>query len=140
MIEVVPDVLGLAGHLRDATGSGKVAARGWAFGLASSAERSYGIGIYGVEPEYEPAVSIIPGLVQDGRYLANPDAMEIVVGAVLARNLRAGVGDELTILGSGLDGSFAAAVVRTFAFVAARMPKKPARTEQSAPETNAMLV
>jgi ABC-type lipoprotein release transport system permease subunit len=110
--QAVPDVLDLAAHLRDATGSGKVAARGWAFGLASSAERSYGIGIYGVEPEYEPAVSNIPGLVQDGRYLASPDAMEIVVGAVLARNLRAGVGDELTILGSGLDGSFAAAVVR----------------------------
>ena len=111
MRQVVPDVRGLADYLRDAAGSGKVAARGWAFGLASSAERSYGIGIYGVEPEYEPTVSNIPGLVQDGRYLANPDAMEIVIGAVLARNLRAGVGDELTILGSGLDGSFAAAVV-----------------------------
>ena len=30
---------------------------------------------------------------------------------MLARNLRVGVGDELTLLGSGVDGSFAAAVV-----------------------------
>jgi ABC-type lipoprotein release transport system permease subunit len=111
MRQVVADVVGLAGHLRDATGAAKVAARGWAFGLASSAERSFGIGIYGVEPEYEPLVSNIPGLVEDGRYLGDSQAMEIVIGAVLARNLRAGVGDELTLLGSGLDGSFAAAVV-----------------------------
>ena len=34
-----------------------------------------------------------------------------MVGATLAKNLRVGVGDELTILGSGVDGSFAAAVV-----------------------------
>jgi ABC-type lipoprotein release transport system permease subunit len=111
MRQVVADVVGLAGDLRDATGAAKVAARGWAFGLASSAERSFGIGIYGVEPEYEPLVSNIPGLVEDGRYLGDAQAMEIVIGAVLARNLRAGVGDELTLLGSGLDGSFAAAVV-----------------------------
>ena len=111
MRQVVADVVGLAGHLRDATGAAKVAARGWAFGLASSAERSFGIGIYGVEPEYEPLVSNIPGLVEDGRYLGDSQAMEIVIGVVLARNLRAGVGDELTLLGSGLDGSFAAAVV-----------------------------
>ena len=38
-------------------------------------------------------------------------AYEIVIGSVLARNLRVDVGDELTLLGSGLDGSFAAAVV-----------------------------
>ncbi len=111
MRQVVPDVVGLAEHLRTASGSEEVAARGWAFGLASSAERSYGVGVYGVEPEFEPAVSNIPGLIRDGRYLADANAMEIVIGAVLARNLRADVGDELTLLGSGLDGSFAAAVV-----------------------------
>ena len=33
-----------------------------------------------------------------------------MVGSVLARNLKVGVGDEVTLLGSGLDGSFAAAV------------------------------
>jgi ABC-type lipoprotein release transport system permease subunit len=53
----------------------------------------------------------LPGLVTEGRYLDNAGAAEVVVGAALARNLRVGVGDELTLLGSGRDGSFAAAVV-----------------------------
>ncbi len=111
MRQVVPAVADLAGRLRAELANDRIAARGWAFGLASSEVRSYGIGIYGVEPDFEPRVSNIPGLVSQGRYLGDPHAQEIVVGAVLARNLRATVGDELTLLGSGLDGSFAAAVL-----------------------------
>lgn len=111
MRQVVPGVQPLAERLRDELDSETVAARGWAFALASSEERSYGIGIYGVEPEFERNVSNIPGLIKDGRFFERNDVMEIVIGRVLARNLRVGVGDELTILGSGLDGSFAAAVV-----------------------------
>src|SRR5210317_19881 len=111
MRQVVPGVQDLAEQLRNDLDSDTIAARGWAFGLASSEARSYGIGIYGVEPEFESRVSNIPGLIEEGRFLGEIDAMEIVIGEVLARNLRIGVGDELTILGSGLDGSFAAAVV-----------------------------
>ena len=111
MRQVVPGVQPLAATLRKELNSDLIAARGWAFGLASSEERSYGVGIYGVEPGFEPKVSNIPGLVKAGRYLVENNAMEIVVGEVLARNLRVAVGDELTLLGSGVDGSFAAAVV-----------------------------
>ena len=64
-----------------------------------------------MQPEYEPRVSTLPGLVATGRFLEDNDATEIVIGAALARNLKVGVGDELTLLGSGKDGSFAAAVV-----------------------------
>jgi len=67
--------------------------------------------VFGVEPEFEPLVSSIPGLVEQGRYLDDNDADEIVIGSVLARNLQVDVGDELTLLGSGRDGSFAAAVL-----------------------------
>jgi len=111
MRQVVPGVQSLADRLRHEFDSETIAARGWAFGLASSEERSYGVGIYGVEPEFEANVSNIPGLIKDGQYLDSSDAMEIVIGRLLARNLRVAVGDELTLLGSGLDGSFAAAVV-----------------------------
>ena len=111
MRQVVPDVIDLAASLRGQLGSDRIAARATAFGLASSEERSYGIGIYGVEPAFESVVSNIPGLVSEGRYLDGTNEMEVVIGSVLARNLRAGVGDELTLLGSGFDGSFAAAVV-----------------------------
>jgi ABC-type lipoprotein release transport system permease subunit len=111
MRQVVPAVQPLAEQLRNELDTDMIAARGWAFGLASSEQRSYGIGIYGVEPEFESRVSNIPGLITDGRYLGRNDAMEIIIGKVLSRNLRVGVGDEITLLGSGLDGSFAAAIV-----------------------------
>ena len=108
--QVVPDVTTLSSLLRRELGLETIAARGAAFALASSEERSYGLQIFGVETQFESLVSTIPGLVAEGRYLKDPDAAEIVVGRVLARNLRVAPGDEITLLGSGRDGSFAAAV------------------------------
>jgi len=111
MRQVVPDVADLADTLRRKLGSDEVAARASAFALVSSEERSYGLMISGVEPAYEARISSLPGLVVEGRFLSDLMAEEVVVGKVLAHNLRAGVGDELTLIGSGRDGSFAAAVV-----------------------------
>lgn len=111
MRQVVPDIAPLAQSLRGELGLQSVAARGAAFALASSEERSYGLQIYGVQPQFEPLVSTIPGLVREGRFPTDLDAAEIVIGKVLARNLRVGIGDEITLLGSGSDGSFAAAIV-----------------------------
>ncbi len=122
MRQVVPDVATLAADLRNEFGSDTIAARGWAFGLVSSEERSYGVGVYGVEPGFEPRVSNIPGLVKQGRYLDDNNAMEIVIGAVLARNLRVEVGDELTLLGSGLDGSFAATIAQVIGIFESGVP------------------
>jgi putative ABC transport system permease protein len=109
--QVVPDVAGLADTLRRELGTDEVAARAAAFALVSSTDRSYGLQISGVQPEHEPDVSSLPGLVKKGRFLDDPTAPEIVIGSIMARNLKADVGDELTIMGSGRDGSFAAAVV-----------------------------
>lgn len=111
MRQVVPDAAPLADRLRQDLGLAAVSARGVAFALASSEERSFGMQVVGVDPEHEPLVASIPGLVAEGRYLAKDDAEAIVIGKVMARNLRVELGDELTLLGSGLDGSFAAAVV-----------------------------
>jgi ABC-type lipoprotein release transport system permease subunit len=122
MRQAVPDIVPLANRLRSGFPEEDIAARGWAFALASSEERSYGVGIFGVEPEFEPRVSSIPGLIAKGRYLERPDATEIVIGAVLARNLRVGLGDELTLLGSGRDGSFAAAVATIVGIFESGMP------------------
>jgi ABC-type lipoprotein release transport system permease subunit len=110
MRQVVPDVTSLASSLRRELGLETIAARAAAFALASSVERTYGLQIYGVEPQFESFVSTIPGLIRDGRYLKDPNATEIVIGKVLARNLRVALGDEVTLLGSGRDGSFAAAI------------------------------
>jgi ABC-type lipoprotein release transport system permease subunit len=108
--QVVPDAGPLARKLRDVLGLETISVRSSAFALLSSEDRSYGVQVFGVDPDYEPRISSIPGLVRQGRFPTDRNAQEIVVGKVLARNLRVGLGDELTLLGSGRDGSFAAAV------------------------------
>ena len=101
----------LADQLRQALPQARVTARAEGFVLASSEQRSFGIQVIGVQPEYEAGVSTIPGLVRQGRYLQDSNASEIVIGAVTAKNLKIDTGDELTLLGSGRDGSFAAGVL-----------------------------
>ena len=100
----------------------EVAARASAFALVSSAERSYGLQITGVEPEFEAAGLEPSRAGQGGRFLGDLGAEEIVIGSVLARNLRVEVGDELTFIGSGRDGSFAAAVVTVVGIFESGMP------------------
>lgn len=111
MRQSIPNIQVLAKTLRDDLSFQNVAARGTAFVLASSEERSYGIQVYGVEPIFEPGVSNIPGLIKEGRFLGDINMTEIVIGKVLARNLRVGLDDELTLLGTDRNGSFAAAIV-----------------------------
>ena len=109
--QVVENIGALAADIRKQFPAVKVTARANAFVLVSSEDRSFGTQLAGVEPAHEPGVSSIPGLVSDGRYLQDLAAAEIVIGRVMARNLKVETGDELTFLGSGKDGSFAAGVV-----------------------------
>lgn len=92
-----------------------MAARARAFALVSSNERSYGIMVEGVEPEAEAQVSTLSSIVQEGVYLdagPGPEAIpKALMGYLLARNLKVAVGDELTVLSQGRDGSVAAMVV-----------------------------
>jgi ABC-type lipoprotein release transport system permease subunit len=110
MYQDVPAVGELARRVRGMPGVAAASARAEAFALASSAERSFGILLTGVQPDSEPGVSTFPGKLREGRYLGSGDEEAIVIGSVLARNLKVTVGDELTFLGSGRDGSFAAGV------------------------------
>lgn len=101
----------LAHSLRSSKKYTGVAVRAQGFALLSSGSRSYGGQVIGVEPEYEGSTSSIPGLVKQGRFLSSIDAQEIVLGSVLARNLKLNIGDEVTLLGGGKDGSIAAAIL-----------------------------
>jgi ABC-type lipoprotein release transport system permease subunit len=83
-----------------------------AFSLASSKDRTYGALVIGVDPVRESQVSTLKQLIRQGDYLAEPDTNQALVGELLARNLQAGIGDEVTILGQGRDGSIAATVVQ----------------------------
>ncbi|MFC1665187.1 ABC transporter permease, partial [Pseudomonadota bacterium] len=117
MRQSIPNAVALAASIRAGLAIDKVAVRASAFALASSKERSFGVQVIGVQPDYESRVSTLPGLLAEGRYLREDNANEVVVGSVLARNLRISIGDELTLIGSGHDGSFAAVVVNVVGIV-----------------------
>jgi len=79
--------------------------------LVSSRERTYGVWVVGVSPHTDGAVSSIPRSIREGRYFQDEEAYEVVLGTLLAKNLSVEPGDELVLLGQGLDGSTAATVV-----------------------------
>ena len=86
--------------------------RGQAFSLISSEDRTYGVVVTGINPQREANVSRLKKLVRDGTFLSANDVNQAVVGRLLAKNLRVTIGDELTMLGQGRDGSIAATVVQ----------------------------
>ena len=84
-----------------------VAASGGAIVDDESDPPATGALVIGIDPDREFAA--IRHSVDTGRYLAAPG--EAYAGWMLARNLRAEVGDELAILGNAADGGVAAMVV-----------------------------
>ena len=82
-----------------------------AFSLVSSENRARGVLVTGIDPEREAQISTIAGLIKEGEYLAPGDRDKVLIGRLLARNLKVGINDELTILGQGKDGSIAAGIV-----------------------------
>ena len=111
MYRSIPDADRLADEIRQQTGLEAVSARGYGFALASSEKRTIGVQVTGVDAVHEQLVSTIPGLVETGRYLSANSGNEAVIGSTLATNLKISVGDELTLMGSGRDGSIAATVL-----------------------------
>jgi putative ABC transport system permease protein len=106
----LPGITQLSENLRAQLLPMAVSARAEAFALASSKQRTFGIQVLGVEPQFEADVSNLPGLIADGRFLQDANAAEMVIGSVLARNLKVTTGDEITLLGSDPEGGFAAGI------------------------------
>jgi ABC-type lipoprotein release transport system permease subunit len=111
MRSTIADARQMASDLRKINGIVEIAARANGFTLVASEERTYGVQVLGVETAHEDKLSTIPGRIQNGHFLSGDNAQEIIIGEALAHNLRVKVGDELTLLGSGRDGSIAAAVL-----------------------------
>ena len=91
-----------------------VAARAQTYALLArtNTQRSMAAMIVGVQPGAERRVSRIASTVRTGRYLQNnANAAEAVLGEALARNLDVRIGDSVTLLGLGRDGSVAADVL-----------------------------
>jgi putative ABC transport system permease protein len=100
----------LIGDIRTTLGPEiKLAPRLAAGALLNSENRSFGAQILGVHPTLEQEFGVLAGTIRQGRWLNT--GTEIVIGETLAKNLQVSVGEELTLLGSGYDGSFAANVL-----------------------------
>ena len=82
------------------------------FGILANGARSYAAVVVGVDPASEARISSIASTIQAGRYLAAGDTNSAVLGDLLAKNLALHVGDKVTVLGSGRDGSVAADVLQ----------------------------
>lgn len=121
--DALPDIESLSEQLRNDMEGIKISARAMGFALASSETRSYGVQVAGVQPATETEVSTLPGLITEGRYLNPNDTQAVVIGATLARNLKVQPGDEITLIGSGWDGSFAADVLNVVGIFTTGMPE-----------------
>jgi len=67
------------------------------FGLLSKQISTRGVAVLGVDPERESDVTTLSRRVEQGSFLEGRRSREIVLGQRLARNLGAGLGDELLL-------------------------------------------
>ena len=113
---VVPDPDQVRAMLNTIDQVAAYSSRARAFVLASSDTRSYGVMVVGIDPEKEAEISTLKNLIRQGRYLKPEDGRDEITGALvgrlLARNLRVTIGDDITILGQGRDGSIAATIFK----------------------------
>jgi len=114
--EVIPDPSAVGAILDQVPDVTAYTYRAMAFALVSSKSRSYGVMVEGIDPRREARVSTLADIIRQGHYLSSTAAAEgpagALVGRLLAKNLQLKVGDEITVLGQGFDGSVAATVLR----------------------------
>jgi putative ABC transport system permease protein len=77
----------------------------YAEGLAAFRQSSLGVSIMGVDVQSEPQVTTLLGRVNAGSPPSDSGSGSVVVGLTLARNLSAGIGDEIVLLAQGADGT-----------------------------------
>lgn len=77
--------------------------------LVSKGDHTFGALVLGIDPEREALVSSLNRQVRRGGFLAPDDLDGALIGELMAKNLGAGVGDEIIFMGQGADGSMAAA-------------------------------
>ncbi|MDY6791285.1 MAG: FtsX-like permease family protein [Thermodesulfobacteriota bacterium] len=109
---VVPDPDAVAKILDQIQSVEAYTHRANAFSLVSSKKRTYGGIVSGIDPDKEAKVSTLKSLIRKGRYLSKDDTDQVLLGHLLAENLKIDIQDEVTLLGQGLDGSVAATVAK----------------------------
>ncbi len=81
-----------------------------ASGLLSSAANASGVIIFGVIPQQERFVSLIPQRMVDGSYLGNGRPASVVIGAELAQKLEVRVGSKVVLMAQAVQAPRSEAV------------------------------
>ena len=123
MDKFIPDSETLVADIRNVDGITGVTERGNGFGLLANGERTFAAAIMGIDPVNESKVTTLTAKVDIGRKLTAEDTNAIVMGDGLARNLKIGLGDPVTMLGSGADGSVAADVLTVVGIFKSGVPE-----------------
>ncbi len=110
--KVIGDPSGLIAELESLPQVTTASARANGYVLLANGERSFAAAVAGVDPAREVHITRIASLIKQGRPLRADDDAAIVLGEALARNLRLKVGDRVTLLGTAMDGSVAADVLK----------------------------
>lgn len=92
-------------------------------GLLATNSGTRGVAIQGIDPEKELAVTnlhnkVLPG----GRFLGSADKNHTVIGSLLAKNIGASVGDTISLISQGFDGSIAAEHLRVVGIIKSGSP------------------
>lgn len=123
MGKVIPDPAAIVAEVSEVEGISGITERGNGFGLLANDERTFAAAIMGIDPVAEGTVTTLTNKVDQGRTLNADDTNAIVLGDGLARNLKVGLGDPVTLLGSGTDGSVAADVLNVVGIFKSGVPE-----------------
>ncbi len=99
------DVHRLRNHLNNISDVVATSIRTESFGVINFGENSVGAMLVGVDPDLESDVSYFSSSMVEGEYVTEGTA---AIGSILARNASVGVGDEIVILTSDVQGGVAA--------------------------------
>ena len=80
--------------------------------IASSATKSEGVALIGIEPTLEPNVTFIHQTVRQGRPLRVGDDRDVVIGRKLAEKLGVRLGEKIVIMAQAADHELATAAYR----------------------------
>ncbi len=76
-------------------------------GIVSVGDKSSGVKIFGVDQENEIKTTNFDKKIISGKIFSGRNAAEVIIGEGLSKILKAGIGDELVVVGQGSDGSIA---------------------------------
>jgi ABC-type lipoprotein release transport system permease subunit len=102
----------LLAELRSVPGVAAAAPRVQAQALASTAAKSEGIMLVGIEPQAERAVTFIHRTVVEGRPLAPGADREAMIGRELAAKLRLRLGEKVVVMSQAANGELGTAAYR----------------------------